>query len=195
MMWIPIAVAVTGLAALVYAAVQQDLRQGANDPQVQLAQDAAARLDAGATPTAVVPSETVELATSLAPYLVVFDSTGGQLASSAVLHGAAPPFPTSVFDAVRRRGEDAITWQPEPGVRSAVVIRPWRGGFVLAGRSLRLVEERENRTLLISAGIWLLTLGGSAVASLLVRLVAAPQDGVIDVFSPLSRRIAELVQR
>jgi len=171
MVWVPIAVAVTGLAALVYVAVQQDLRQGANDPQVQLVEDAAARLDAGAGPNAVVPSDMVDIATSLAPYVVVFDAGGAELASSAVLHDGTLPFPRSVFDAVRNRREDVITWQPEPGVRSAVVVEAWRGGFVLAGRSLRLVEDRENKVMLISAGMWLLTLGASAVASLVVSAV------------------------
>src|SRR5260370_409106 len=71
--WVPLAVAVTGVAALVYGALQQDLRQGANDPQIQMAEDGAAKLNAGATPSAVVPSETIELATSLQPYVMVFN--------------------------------------------------------------------------------------------------------------------------
>jgi hypothetical protein len=180
MIWVPIAVAVTGLAALVYGAVQQDLRQTANDPQVQLAEDAAARLDAGTAPGAVVPSDIVEVSTSLAPYVTVYDTTGAQVASSAVLRGAAPPFPPSVFDAVRRGGEDAITWQPEPGVRSAVVVQRWHGGFVVAGRSLRLVEERENHILLISVFMWLLTLGATAFASLALALISASRPGAIE---------------
>jgi len=35
-----------------------------------------------------------------------------------------------------------VTWQPQAGVRIAAVVLPWRGGTVLARRSLRLVEER-----------------------------------------------------
>src|SRR5713101_7851125 len=75
-LWVPIAVAVTGLTAVVYGAVQQDLRQGANDPQIQMAEDAAARLNAGATPDAVVPGESIDLAYSLRPYVMVFDEPG-----------------------------------------------------------------------------------------------------------------------
>ncbi|MBV9543578.1 MAG: hypothetical protein JOY61_04305 [Chloroflexi bacterium] len=166
--WTPIAVAVTGLAALVYGAVQQDLRQSANDPQVQLAEDAAARLDAGAPPTAVLPSDSIDISSSLAPFVIVFDSSGAQIASSAVLQGGAPPFPPTVFEAVRRGGQDAITWQPQAGVRSAAVVQQWRGGFVVAGRSLRLVEQRENHILLLSAFMWLVTLGATAIASVVV---------------------------
>src|SRR5712691_11015242 len=72
-LWVPIAVAVTGLSAVVYGAVQQDLRQGANDPQIQMAEDAAARLNAGATPNTVVPGDQVELSGSLNAYVMVFD--------------------------------------------------------------------------------------------------------------------------
>src|ERR1700716_2868565 len=71
-LWVPLAVAVTGLSAVVYGAVQQDLRQGANDPQIQMAEDAAAKLNAGAAPSAVVPSDQIELNGSLQSYVMVF---------------------------------------------------------------------------------------------------------------------------
>ena len=35
-----------------------------------------------------------------------------------------------------------MTWQPRVGVRSALVVLPWHGGTIAAGRSLRLVETR-----------------------------------------------------
>ena len=181
MIWAPIAVAVTGLAALVYGAVQQDLRQSANDPQVQLAEDAAAHLDAGAAPSTVVPAERIEMSSSLAPYVIVFDTSGEQVASSAVLHGAAPPFPTSVFQAARAAGQDAITWQPQAGVRSAAVVERWAGGFVVAGRSLRLIEERENHVLLVSVFMWLSTLAATAIASIMVAFVAVWHSGGVDL--------------
>ncbi len=47
-----------------------------------------------------------------------------------------------------RVGEDRITWQPEPGIRSAVVVVHYTGatpGYVMAGRSLREVEWRIDR--------------------------------------------------
>jgi len=45
--WLLIAIVVTGLIGLVYVAVQQDLRQGANDPQIQMAEDTAAKFANG----------------------------------------------------------------------------------------------------------------------------------------------------
>jgi hypothetical protein len=176
--WLPVAVAVTGLAALVYGAVQQDMRQSANDPQVQLAEDAATQLDAGALPSSVVPSMTVDIGRSLAPFVMVFDATGSPVASSAQLHGRQPPFPTSVFDAAHE-GQDRVTWQPEPGVRSAVVVESWHGGFVVAGRSLRLVEERADHILQLTIFMWLLTLCSTVAAALLAGGILAARSGEI----------------
>jgi hypothetical protein len=167
-LWVPIAVAVTGVTALVYGAVQQDLRQGANDPQIQMAEDAAARLNGGAAPNTVVPSEQIELAGSLNSYVMVFDAESRLVASSAQLNGQAPPFPPSVFDSARSRGQDRITWQPAAGIRSAVVVQPWRNGFVVVGRSLRLVEERIDQIFKLTGFAWLVTLGCTALAALLV---------------------------
>jgi hypothetical protein len=104
---------------------------------------------------------------SLRPYLMVFDTSSRLVASSVTLHGGPPPFPSSVFEQVRGRvAQDRITWQPEAGVRSAVVVQAWRDGYVVAGRSLRLVEERVDRLSLLTGVAWLLTLGATAVAAL-----------------------------
>ena len=165
LLWPPLAVGATFLCGLVYAAMQQDLRRGADDPQVTMAEDAAARLDAGTAPSALPPA-TVDLARGLAPYLIIFDERGRPVASDAVLAGSTPVPPSGVFEAVRAGGEDRITWQPASGVRSAIVVTSYRGGFVLAGRSLRLVEQRESDVEAIVAIIWLATLAAVALASL-----------------------------
>jgi hypothetical protein len=52
--FVPLAVLATCLAGLIYVVVQQDLRTGANDPQRQLAEDAATKLNAGVAPSAIV---------------------------------------------------------------------------------------------------------------------------------------------
>jgi hypothetical protein len=170
-MWLPIAVAVTGLSAIAYGAVQQDLRQGANDPQIQMAEDAAASLNSGAEPSAVLPARQVELSSSLQPYVMVFDQTNQLVASSVTLYGQAPPFPSSVLDNQRGKGQDRITWQPEAGLRSAVVVQSWKNGFVVVGRSLRLVEQREDQIMLLTVAVWLMTLGATAVAALVVMAI------------------------
>lgn len=165
--WVPLAVAITLLCGLVYAAVQQSYRQGANDPQVQMATDAAAALGAGQPASAVVPAAKVQMASSLAPYLVVYDDAGRVLAASAELNGTTPPLPPGVLDAARTRGENRVTWQPAPAVRSAAVVVRYGGaqpGFVLAGRSLREVESRAERLTLIVGAAWVITLGATLAA-------------------------------
>lgn len=155
--WLPIAILATGLAWLPYVVGQQVLRQSANDPQIQMAQDIAAKLENGQQIQQVMPSEKVDIAKSLAPYIIVFDANGKPVASSALLNGQTPTIPAGVFDDVRQTGEDRITWQPQPDVRSAIVVTQFRGptpGFVLVGRSLREVEQRESGIMLLSLLAW-----------------------------------------
>jgi hypothetical protein len=164
--WLPLAVVTTLLCGLVYLVVQQSLRQGANDPQIQMAEDAAAALAAGGTPESMVPAGQVEISTSLAPFMVIYSDTGEPLASSGLLHGTIPLLPSGVFDYTRQNGEDRVSWQPESGVRIAAVVVAYGGaqpGFVLAGRSLREVEKRESQVEQITGIVWLVALAGSLV--------------------------------
>jgi hypothetical protein len=103
----------------------------------------------------LISSPQVDIASSLAPYVVVFDDAGKAVTSSGLLHGQLPNLPAGVFDVTRKAGEDRLSWQPEPGVRSAAVVVHYQGaqaGFVMAGRSLREVENRID-TLGIMAGV------------------------------------------
>ena len=164
--WLPLAVVTTLLCGLVYLAVQQSLRMGANDPQIQMAEDAAVALAAGGTSESVLPVAQVDISTSLAPFLVIYSNTGEPLASSGLLHGTVPLLPQGVFDYTHQKGEDRVSWQPESGVRVAAVVVAYNGsqpGFVLAGRSLREVEIRESQTEHITGIAWLFTLVGSLI--------------------------------
>jgi hypothetical protein len=173
---------------LAYGEAQQVLRSAANDPQEQLAGDAARALDAGAAPaTLVAPGSAaasaagpgpVDVATSLAPFLVVYDSSGSVLATNGELDGVAPVPPAGVLATARSSGRDAVTWQPVGGARIAAVAIGWSGGSVLAGRSLRLTEEREDRALAIAALAWLIGMAALVVAVLVAdRLLAPPASG------------------
>jgi hypothetical protein len=135
---------------------------GANDPQIQMAQDAASALAGGASVDSLVPSAKVDIATSLAPFLMVYDDDGKILASSAVMHGGNPSIPPGVLDYTRQHGEDRVSWQPENGIRIAAVVAHYEHGFVLAGRSLCEVEKRisqvQNLNGLATLAIWFATL-------------------------------------
>ncbi len=168
-LWLPVAAISTVLAGAVYGAVQQSLRASANDPQLQMAEDAAAQLSAGAAASGVATGTTVDLARSLAPFVIVFDGSGGVLASTAELDGDTPVPPQGVLDAASANGVDAISWQPRSGVRAAIVVVPFDDGAargtVLVGRSLRAVEERETNTLLIAGAAWAAALVVGAFAA------------------------------
>jgi hypothetical protein len=164
--WLPLAVVTTLLSGLIYLAVQQSLRWGANDPQIQMAEDAGAALAAGGSLESVLPASQVEISSSLAPFMVIFNARGEPLASSARLHGATPALPSGIFDYTRQKGEDRVTWQPEPGIRIAAVVVAYGGaqpGFVLAGRSLREVEIRASQLEQITGIAWLVTLAVSLI--------------------------------
>jgi hypothetical protein len=99
---------------------------------------------------------------------VVYGSDDAILASGGLLDGQPPAVPAGVLAAARAAGRNAVTWQPRPAVRIATVSVPWKGGTVLAGRSLRLVEEQVDQLgLLVGAG-WLATLVALAVAAAIV---------------------------
>jgi hypothetical protein len=160
MAWIPLAVIVTAFCGLAYVTAQQVLRQGANDPQIQMAEDAAVALNKGANLGSVVPRDQVEFSNSLAPFLVVYDAAGKPVASSGLLHGEIPDYPMGALEAARQRGENRVTWQPEQSVRIASVVVPYKDGYVVAGRSLREVENREAQMEGLAAATWVVTLVG-----------------------------------
>jgi hypothetical protein len=179
--FLPLAVLAAGVAGTVYIVAQQGLRSGADSPQLQLAEDAARALDAGAAPETVAGPPTVDVARSLAPFLVVFDSQHRALASNGQLDGTTPAPPSGVLDhAVATGAPNRVTWQPRQGVRIATVTVAWSGGTVMAGRSLREVERLEDQALLlVVAGLaaTLVVVGAaSAVVAWLVedRALLAP---------------------
>jgi hypothetical protein len=156
----------TGLALALYAIPQQVLRQGANDPQIQLADDLAARLEQGVAPAEAVPAGPVDMARSLSSFVIAYDDQGRPLASQAQLNGTAPAPPKGVFDYVRQHGEERLSWQPAFGngrsVRIAAVVQRVGGphpGFVLAGRNMREVEAREEQVEQMAGLTWIGMLG------------------------------------
>lgn len=176
----------TILAVALYVIPQQVLRQGANDPQIQLAGDLAARLENGAAPTSAVAPGVVDMARSLTPFAIVYDDAGRPLVSQAILNGRVPAPPGGVFDYVRQHGEARISWQPlregKHSVRIAAVVQRVGGahpGFVLAGRSLREVEAREQQVLDMAGMAWLgmlaMILTGTLVFGWITRGAAPSQ--------------------
>ncbi len=186
--WLPLAVLTVMMCGLVYLAVQQSLRMNANDPQIQLAEDAADALSRGVTPPAAVGTSTsVDMLTSLAPYVAVYDATGTEVASNAFAIDLSknyrsayiPALPPGILGAAQAKGENRITWEPMPGLRYAIVVLPVYDantktllGYVMSGRSLHEVEKRESQALFESVTVGIVTL----IALFLVELGIAFWD-------------------
>src|SRR5262249_6013975 len=96
------------ISGLIYIALQQDIRQSANDPQIQMAEDAARLLSKGQQ---IKLSDTkIDISESLAPFRMIFDANGKVVSSEAILDGRNPNLPSGVFDLVRQKGENRLTW-------------------------------------------------------------------------------------
>lgn len=156
--WLPLAVLAVLLCGLVYVTVQQNYRSSANDPQLQMALDARNALARGVSPSQLVPENTIDMAQSLAPYLIIYDTSGRAVASSVTLNGQTPTPPSGVFDSARTLQINKLTWMPQSNVRSAIVVVHYDGGYVLAGRSLTVVEQREASLLQIVIEVCIATL-------------------------------------
>jgi len=156
--WLPFAVTISAFCFLVYAAVQQAYRQGANDPQIQMAEDAADALADGQDANNLVPAVKVSVDKSLSPFLIIYDASGNVVASSVQLDGKTPALPDGVLNSTKEMGENRVTWQPREGVRIAAVIVSYKDGYALAGRNLREVEMREAQVSQFAGITWLLAL-------------------------------------
>jgi hypothetical protein len=144
-LWLPLVVAFTLICGIVYLVVQQNYRHSANDPQFQMAEDAANSISNGIAPKSLIVNHPIELSSSLSPYLIIYDDLELPIASGAFLNGKIPKLPSGVLEFVKKHGEDMITWQPRTGIRQALIIEKTTSGslyFVVAGRSLRKTEER-----------------------------------------------------
>ena len=164
--FLPSLVLATTLCGLIFVVAQQELRMAANDPQEQLAREAAKRLDSGTSPSAIVGPATIDVGTSLAPFVVVHDSTGHVLATDATLDGQPPTIPAGVLATAAATGRNAVTWQPQERVRVATVTVPWGGGTVTSGRSLQPVEARISTLESLVAAAWIAIVIALGLASL-----------------------------
>lgn len=145
--WLPFAATVTLMSILIYAVTQQNYRLTANDPQTEMAEDAATALNNGADPKSIIASGPVaEMSKSFSPFVVIYDKAGNMAAGNVTLNGKPLTLPAGVLDYIQKNGSDMVSWQPQPDVRDAMVgIRAAKGYTVIAGRSLHKVEERINK--------------------------------------------------
>ncbi|MBX5437126.1 MAG: hypothetical protein IRZ33_07910 [Alicyclobacillaceae bacterium] len=150
------------IALCTYCAIQQPMRWAANEPQLRIARAMAQSLSAGLPVSARAGGPVVDLPSSLDPFMIVYDQDGRVRYANGVLDGKTPHLPDGVLAYTAVHGRDVVTWQPEPGVRIAAVVEHYAGhggGFVLAGRSLRVTEEDEDALLRGIALAWGVAVG------------------------------------
>jgi hypothetical protein len=172
--WFAHAAAITLVCGIIYITVQQGYRQTANDPQFQLAEDAANAISKGADPKAIAGAgQSIEISQSLSPYLIIYNSNGSIAASDATLDGNAPKLPQGVIDGTRNSGMKAVTWQPREGVRSATVSIMAKNYVVIAGRSMRITEERISMLGQQVLFGWFMSLIGMAVILFMINAITS----------------------
>lgn len=141
--FLAVVVMITLPIVLFYAIVQQTLRQGANFPQTEIVQKS------------IVPEKSVEISQSLEPFVQIYDQNKNLTEGNALLRGKIPTIPKGALDYAKTHGENRLTWQPETGVRIALVISYQKNTYIVAGRSLREVENQIDAVGKLCFALWL----------------------------------------
>lgn len=148
--WLAAAVIVTLIFGSVYVAFQQEGRRSANAAP---ASAAAAQVQLLGSDT--VPSPRLELTPDSGVFVIIYGSDDKPESGTATLHHVLPILPAGVLQTARTSGYDAVTWQPESGLRMAIVARSSAGKVVVAGQSLAPYEERDTMTMILLGLGWL----------------------------------------
>lgn len=160
--WYSAAIIIVIIFGTIYIVAQQSQRHDANYPQTQIAEDTASELNHGVDPSKLVSGK-VDMAASLAPFVIIYDQFGKPLVGSGYLNGKLPKMPLDSLVAASGQPYSFVTWQPANNVRIAAVTVAANKYFVTSGRSLTEVEKNETNSLQLSA------LGG--LSAILVILI------------------------
>ena len=160
--WLPLAIVSTILFFTIYAVVQQSIRQSANDPQIQMAEDYADSLAKGTNPNSIVNATSFDISKSLSTFVIVVDPNDKVISSSAQIGNSYPVPPKGVFDYAKNHDDNRLTWQPQNGVRLAIVVKKYfynkTTSYIVVGRNLREIEMRENAIEEMIGAAWLAAL-------------------------------------
>lgn len=173
--WLPIAIAVTVIFGVTYAAIQQSYRQNANDPQIQMAEDGALLLEQGISVQQLVSQlKKVNISTSLDTFVIFFDSAGDVIANSGYIGTSTiPNVPKGVLQSAKTMDINKVTWQISTGERFAAVIKQYNrkenasstlSGYILVARSLREIENRAFQLEIIMGIGWIVSMAITLIA-------------------------------
>lgn len=173
--WLPLAFGLTVTIGFVHLAVQQSYRQDAYDPQIELVESVGAALSSGVKATDLLgEAPPTDIAKTLTTFLAVVDKDDKLVASNAKLNGQSPVMPSGLLVAARQGATERSTWEPQAGVRQAVValaVPNGDGQVVVVGRSLREVDLRISQLTALTLFAWVVAIFGSlAIASLTILM-------------------------
>ena len=132
---------ITFICILVYIVAQQSIRLGANELPMQFAIDTSVKLQEGLSAKDAIPVNKVDILKSLNAFVMVYDKDKNLIATSAMSGNKNLSYPKSVLNYVEQKGESRVTWQPESGLRFATVAIKYKGGYIVASRSLSEAER------------------------------------------------------
>jgi hypothetical protein len=173
--WLAAAIITTLVFGSVYVTLQQFGRHSANAAPAAAA--AAQVQQMGSAPSA---GPRPELTADSGVFVIVFGEDNKPAFSTVMLHGELPVVPAGVLETARALGSDHVTWQPEQGLRMAVVARQAPGGVVVAGQSLTPFEDGDRMSQLILASGWAASMAVLAAAYAATGLIRRRQGGVHD---------------
>jgi Na+-translocating ferredoxin:NAD+ oxidoreductase RnfG subunit len=151
---------ITVIFGTIYATVKQTYRNNANDPQVEVVDQVASLIEQDIPLDAILGgSDQVDMSKSLGLFVMIFDKDKKLISASAQLDGQTPTPPDNTFERAKQDGENRFTWEPKDGVRIAAVLKAVDDkGYVLAGRSLREVENRQQDLIRIILISWIVAI-------------------------------------
>ncbi|HKX72447.1 MAG TPA: hypothetical protein VJM32_00340 [Candidatus Saccharimonadales bacterium] len=161
--WLPFAVALTVVAGLAYAVVQYVVRESANDPQIQMAEDWADQVRSGIGAIGLQTNAFIDPNLSLSAFGIIYDASGN-IMNSSITAPTTMLLPDGVMAAVDRapKGQSRFTWAPASGERFAAVVQRTQSEnkvyYVLAARNLREVDRRISLAKLIICTFWVVGL-------------------------------------
>jgi hypothetical protein len=148
-----ILIAISIIFGTIYITQQQSLRISANNPQIQLAEDAAASLNNGTNPVSFANNR-VDIGSSLAPFVIIYSKSGRVVSGDGYLNNKIPNTPIGILQHSDGKDYSFVTWQPQDNVRIASVSVSAKNYYVLAGRSLKEVEKQEQSQLQFATLGW-----------------------------------------
>lgn len=142
---------ITIMFGTVYGMVQQSIRLSAYDAPRQAIDAYVANRNASES-----NFSRINIAVDSNVFVIAYDQNGKPVGGDGYLDGKLAVVPIGVLQHARAGHENAVTWQPQPGVRLATVVAKDGNSYILAGQSLKSYEDRTDRITRMAVFGWLL---------------------------------------